>query len=256
MGLVDAEEVYVRSNCETVESGLDQVAHQSCKLRGFSMAFKNNWFDLSSPKPPYSEKWMAARAWYQDFRPDPEKDYSISLEEARSRYAELVEESEKKDQKAQWLFKAGFTASAGAIAILVPWNLSPAVMVPTLVFLVASMMLAIRTTTPAIRPTPLTVKNVLEAEEHDLNPAARLAASYYLATEGVKSCNFWKSRMVRRAAIALVLAAMSFTLPVVSQFQPSGSEVNSQTQSDRSAQGENKKGLLEKPVATEMSEHR
>lgn len=174
------------------------------------------------PSADTCPQWDAAEEWFRGINVPAELCFDLAFDEAKRRYPETVEESDKKDSKAQWVFGVSLSSTAAAIAVTGSWELPIKLIVPTIALLFLSMVFAVRTITPARRPTPMTIRDAMRMEQNEPNPRAILTASYYVAIEGMNAVNQWKSLNLKFSVGLLMLAACSFVIPASHRAEPVG----------------------------------
>jgi len=184
------------------------------------MAWLGSWRRMWKLPNLDKDAWVReAEQWVNDYTPmnKPEL-YSVALKYAEQRYEQATQAYESMDKKADDLMRTAGTLSAVLVTLAKLFEMTrPITIVPAVICLVASVILAARVRWPMDFRTPMDTQNLMlvvdnpnVTDKHVVEAVA--AASYHAATVGLLVLIRWKATLLERSAgmfcVGLVLLAL------------------------------------------------
>ena len=145
--------------------------------------------------------------WYLDeYKPIPNKDYSIALIYARQKYEDIKEGLSALDKKAEWIFGIGIISISAAFLVLKERQISIWWCLPFLIFSAWGILGALRARLPADKDTPVSIRGVIERVENTSDAVPWLCASIQCAFVSMIKLADWKASLLTNACYSIFVA--------------------------------------------------
>jgi hypothetical protein len=168
------------------------------------------------PGLPPDDNWAAQEQWFrEEFSPHQEIDYTSVRAYAERQFDQLWEANARIDQKAEWLFSIAAAGIGGVYVAVSDWGVGLIWFVPALACGFAVLFLALKTRINDKKALTTDVRGILDITHAKYIPDAWIAASLHCAIAWMQRMNRWKGRHLDAAGRWLVLALVTFALPLV-----------------------------------------
>lgn len=171
------------------------------------------------------QKMNAYEDWYQKLTPVEGADYEELLKLAQLQYEEQLESFNSLDKKSEWLIGIDMAFAALLFSAITEKAKTMPILpyLPIFALLLLSMHCSVRARSPISRHKPMGAKSMFDLLKIEKeNFKARIAASYFNATEGLNGANDWKAAHIKFSARLFMLsiagAVFIFAFPEIMKF--------------------------------------
>ena len=145
--------------------------------------------------------------WYaKEFTPVEGKEYDTALTFAMKKWADIESSLMALDKKAEWIFGIGTLSISAAFLVLKERQISPWLAIPFLVFAAWGILGALRARLPGEKPTPTSIRGVLECTAKTSNAKSWICASLQSVCSALGYLTQWKGMVIQHACYSIFIA--------------------------------------------------